>query len=154
VIVQCADVEVHDVQSRCRNAEMQRCSGRQDAKAEEVQVQRRMFRGACACACACACAGACPFAGAKVQTSCKCANKLQRCSKMQIRCRCSYRYRGADKMLRCRGADMQVLSSEYQILRLSIGDCAGSEVQIQRCRWCTGDNNNIREIFKYILWAP
>jgi len=40
----CTDAEVHDVQSRYRNAEMQRCSGR-DAKAE-VQIQRRMFRRA------------------------------------------------------------------------------------------------------------
>jgi len=55
----------------------------------------------------------------------------QDADKMQVQ----YRYsRCTDKMLRCRGADMEVLSSEYQILRLSVGDCAGAEVQVQRCR--------------------
>jgi len=36
----CADAEVHDVQSRCRNAEMQKCRG------AEVQWQRCKSRGA------------------------------------------------------------------------------------------------------------
>ncbi len=64
----CTDAEVHDVPSRYRNAEMQRCSGR-DAKAE-VQMQRRMFRHAGAEVQVQMRSGA-VCAGAKVQTSCK-----------------------------------------------------------------------------------